>query len=339
VRSRTPPLDRVALLAISLMLPAVPACVSTSPAEVGRGHSAPAVGPVMPAIAVARTTQSQTDEPPLAADIVVAGPSALTRDLIITAKAESPIGASDGTATANFEKSVTEPRPWSTEQKTPDSVLVDAVRCYVNKSPEQAARRLQALDDSDRRLLAVLLPLAVRLGDGALESSDPQDLAVLVDDVQKLLGPLRERAALDVPKLCFCRPVAAAARFGVYELLDENHLFRPGEMVGIYAEVRNFACKPHGSDYRTQVQTSIEVHNDRGEVVWRFDQAARTDTSLSLRQDYCHVGRFALPGSLPAGAYTLWLKVTDAPTGRTVRRSLDFRVTTVKDVTGGGVGQ
>jgi hypothetical protein len=113
-------------------------------------------------------------------------------------------------------------------------------------------------------------------------------------------------------------------------------------MVGLYAEVRNFACAPHGSDYRTRVQTSIEVHDDRGEVVWRFDPPARTDTSLSPRQDYCHVGRFALPGRLPSGAYTLWLKVTDVPTGRTARRSLDFRVTTVKDVkdvTGGGVGQ
>ena len=39
---------------------------------------------------------------------------------------------------------------------------------------------------------------------------------------------------------------------------------------------------------------------------------------------------------MPAGAYTLWLKVTDGPTGRTARRALDFRVTTVKDVKSGG---
>jgi hypothetical protein len=39
---------------------------------------------------------------------------------------------------------------------------------------------------------------------------------------------------------------------------------------------------------------------------------------------------------MPAGAYTLWLKVTDVPTGRTTRRALDFRVTTVKDVRSGG---
>jgi hypothetical protein len=86
------------------------------------------------------------------------------------------------------------------------------------------------------------------------------------------------------------------------------------------------------------VQTAIEVHNDRGETVWRSDPPPRSEPTLSPRQDYCHVGRFALPANTPPGAYTLWLKVTDVPTGRTARRPLDFRVTTVKDVRSGGVG-
>jgi hypothetical protein len=321
-----PPLDRVALLAWGLLLPGLPACVAPSQAEVGRRHAAPAVGPVLPAIEVARVSQSQSEEPPLAADIVVAA-APIGNDVIITTHAEEA------------DESATEPSNWTKDLRRPESVLVEAVKCYLNKSPEQASRRLQALDEADRQLLSSLLPLAVRLGDGALKSADPEDLAALVEDVQALLGPLRERAALEVPKLCFCRPVASPARFGVYELVDGNHLFRPGEVVGLYMEVRNFACKPHGADYRTNVQTSIEVHNDEGEVVWRYDPPARTDPSLSPRQDYCHVGRFALPTNLPAGTYTLWLKVTDVPSGRTTRRPLDFRVTTVKDVTGGGVGQ
>jgi hypothetical protein len=170
-------------------------------------------------------------------------------------------------------------------------------------------------------------------------SADPQDIAVLVANIETLLGPFRERAAVEVPKLCFCRPVAGQARFGMYDLLEENHLFRPGEVVGLYVEVRNFTSVPQGSDYRTQVQTAIEIHNDRGETVWRCDPPPQTDPSLSPRQDYCHVGRFALPSNMPAGAYTLWLKVIDVPTGRTTRRSLDFRVTTVRDVRSGGAGE
>ena len=35
---------------------------------------------------------------------------------------------------------------------------------------------------------------------------------------------------------------------------------------------------------------------------------------------------FRVPDTLPAGAYALWVKVTDVPTGRTAQRSTDFRV-------------
>jgi hypothetical protein len=106
----------------------------------------------------------------------------------------------------------------------------------------------------------------------------------------------------------------------------------------LYVEVRNFTSAPHGDDFRTAVRMTIEVHNDKHEIVWRFDPPALCEHSLSPRQDYCHLGRFALPANLPAGAYTLVLKVSDVPTGRVTQRSLDFRVTTVKDVKSGGEG-
>ena len=70
---------------------------------------------------------------------------------------------------------------------------------------------------------------------------------------------------------------------------------------------------------------TVEIRNSDGEIVFRFDSPNRADSSLSPRQDYCHFGRFTLP-NLPPGAYTLWLKATDVPTGRSARRSLDFRV-------------
>lgn len=338
MRSRTPTLDRAALLAVSLLLPMVPACVATQPGEVARGRTLS--GPIMPPIQVARV--DQTDEPPLAGVVVAARPLGEPKSLaILRVRADSAVGADDRVQAANAEETATDPPGVGTsaDPKRTDSPLVAALRCYLNKSPEQAARLLESMDQADRDLLTALLPLAVRLGDGALKSADPQDLAAVVADVQTIIGPLRERAALEVPKLCFCRPVATPARFGNYDLLEENHLFRPGDVVGLYVEVRNFTSAPHGSDYRTRVQTALEIHNDRGETVWRCDPPPRSDMSLSPQQDYCHVGRFALPANMPAGAYTLWLKVTDMPSGRTTRRSLDFRVTTVKDVRSGGVGE
>jgi hypothetical protein len=331
VRSHAPPLDRAALLAICLL---VPACVNTRQAQVSRGPA----GPVMPAIQVA---VNQSDEPPLAKDIVVSArppgePGILA---ILPIHTASSVGVADQVLQTNAEESASEPGPWSTpELKRTESPLLAAIRCYLNKSPEQAARCLESMDQPDRELLVALLPLAVRLGDGALKATDPQDVAAIMADVQALMDRLRERAALEVPKLCFCRPKVAPAQFGMYDLLEENHRFRPGEWVGLYVEVKNFTSVPHGDDYQTHMQMAIEVHNDRGETVWRFNPPGRTDPSLSPRQDYCHVGRFPLPDNLPAGAYTLWLKVTDVPTGRTARRALDFRVTTVKDVRSGGTG-
>jgi hypothetical protein len=173
-----------------------------------------------------------------------------------------------------------------------------------------------------------VVSLAMRLSDGSLLRADPQDVAAAVEQVNTLLAPLRTRAALEIPKLCFCRPIAAPARFGAYERLDENHRFRPGEMVAVYMELRNFSCTPIDGDFATHVVSTVEIHDAEGKIVFRFD-SDRADSSLSPRQDYCHVGRFTLP-VLPAGAYTLWLKATDVPTGRTARRSLDFRLSSTK---------
>lgn len=209
-------------------------------------------------------------------------------------------------------------------QDPPDTPLVEALRSFQCRQPQQAARSLDACDRSHRELLASLLPLAVRLGDGSLNRADPQDVAAVIEQLNAALAPLRARAALEMPKLCFCRPLAAPARFGAYEQLDDNHRFRPGETIGLYMELKNFACLPHNGQFATHVASSVEIHDAGGNIVFRFD-CDRTEPSLSPRQDYCHVGRFALP-ALPSGAYTLWLKATDVPTGRSARRSLDFRV-------------
>jgi len=196
---------------------------------------------------------------------------------------------------------------------TPPPPLADRARIIERK----------ALDPN-----AGLTPLALRLCDGSLLRADPQDVAVAVEQINVLLAPIRARAALEIPKLCFCRPVSTPARFGTFERLEENHRFKAGETVAIYMELRNFSCTPQDADFGTHVVSSVEIHDAEGKVVFRFD-SDRAETSLSPRQDYFHIGRFTLP-TLPAGAYTLWLKATDVPTGRVARRSLDFRLASNK---------
>ncbi len=213
-----------------------------------------------------------------------------------------------------------------------DPPLVEALRAFAAKQPEQANLFLIRFDKPNQELLAALLPLAVRIGDGSLRNADPDELAAVVDKLAALAAALRDRAALQVPKMCFCRPLPAPARFGSYELLGDNPTFRPGEMVAVYLELRNFSCQPNHGDYQTQVGVSVEVLDADGRVALRFDKS-QTDPSLSPRLDYSNVVRFTLP-ELPPGTYALALKASDVPTGRTARRRLEFRVT-AKDAGGG----
>lgn len=194
--------------------------------------------------------------------------------------------------------------------------------------PVEPPRQLAAQAVESREPPNPMMLLATRLCDGSLMRSDPQDIAAAVEQLNTMMAPLRARAALEIPKLCFCRPISAPARFGTFEKLDENHRFRSGETVGVYMELRNFSSTPQAGNFAVCVQSTIEIHDAQGQVVFRFD-ADRTDSSLSPRQDYCNVSRFTLP-ALPPGAYTLWLKTTDNPTGRSARRSLDFRVASNK---------
>jgi hypothetical protein len=258
-----------------------------------------------------------------------------------------PVPMPPRTATAVVAKPQTEAPPirqikyetkqpgWTPPAVSPAVVLqtvepIDAPLPKVDATaaPPLAAERARIIERKPVDMSSGLAPLAMRLTDGSLMRADPQDVAAAVEQINVLLMPLRARAALEIPKLCFCRPVSTPARFGTFERLEENHLFKAGETVAVYMELRNFSCTPQQGDFATHVVSSVEIHDADGKVVFRFD-SDRADASLSPRQDYCHVGRFTLP-ALPAGAYTLWLKATDVPTGRVARRSLDFRLASNK---------
>jgi hypothetical protein len=206
--------------------------------------------------------------------------------------------------------------------------VVAALKGYQNHSPADADQALRHCDPSSQELLRRLLPLAARLGDGTLADADPNDLAGFVEQVQDLLKPLRTKASLRLDKLCLCRPVQKAARYGLYEPLEENHGFRAGETVEVYLEPRNFACEPRdgGTSYRTHLAVSLELRDARGGLAWRKDFGPVADVSRTPRLDYFVVHGFRVPDTLPTGAYALWVKVTDVPTGRTAQRSTDFRV-------------
>ena len=168
-------------------------------------------------------------------------------------------------------------------------------------------------------MLLTLLPLAARIGDGGLDRASPQETAVLLDQVRQLEAVLRPRAVLALDKVSFCRQIRG---FGDCEPWPPDHVFQPemedrrGEWIQVYAEVRNFTCRPRGQAFETSLGGVVEIRDFNKDLVSRVDFPARIDRTQTPRQDYFVNFPFHLP-RLPEGRYTLHVLVKDmlAPVG------------------------
>ena len=223
------------------------------------------------------------------------------------------------------------------EKAAPESPLAAAFRDLLQNRSADALERLRDYDGASRELLLTLLPLAARVGEGGLDRASPQETAVMLEQVRQVEALLRPRAALTLDKVCLCRRVAD---FGKCEPWPADHVFQPatedhyGERIQVYAEVRNFTCRPTGTAYETSLAGVVEIRSfaDPKHPVARFDFPASVDRSQTPRQDYFVNFKFYLP-PMPEGRYTLHVLVKDmlAPVGddatpRRASRSLDFTV-------------
>jgi hypothetical protein len=229
------------------------------------------------------------------------------------------------------------PAPAPPKAARPEAPLVAALRCALQKSPNEAATWLERYEPAQRDRLLALLRLIVGLSEGDLDRLSPQDLAGMLDQLGELLQALRQRAPLTLDKVCFCRKISG---FGRYDSLPVGHVFQaglsgqPGERVQVYAEVRNFRSRQTNGQFETVLGSVLELHNERGACVVQFNLGSCTDRSQTPRQDYFLNFQAHVPAKLPPGLYTLWVIVKDvtpsaegAPAqARVARRSLDFRV-------------
>lgn len=215
-------------------------------------------------------------------------------------------------------------------QVTRDVPLVEALRMYMDDRPADALKCLSEYETGSQEILLNLLELAARLTRQEKEApGNAKETAFLLEQLERLEVPLRPRAELLIDKICFCRRIEG---FGAYDPIAEDQAFRPGELVRVYVEVRNFTSTKQESKtdtfYLTQLSGKAEIRDEHGQRVWRQEfQRDRPDQSRALRHDYFDNYRFCLPDMKP-GLHTLWIRVTDKPTGRTVERSLDFHVKT-----------
>jgi hypothetical protein len=230
-----------------------------------------------------------------------------------------------------------ESEPLPPPRPAAEAPLVAALRCAVERHPEEARRLLERYDKSDRELLLTLVRLTAGLGAGELGRLGPEEVSAALARLDELAARLRRKAPLTLDKVCFCRKIEG---FGRYEPVPASHEFqagcagRPGERVQVYAEVRNFASRRDDAtrQHETVLQSTLEIRDDWGRKVVAMDLGRCVDRSQTPRQDYFLNFQLHVPPRLPPGLYTLWVRVKDvtpgAPAGapREASRTLDFRV-------------
>lgn len=86
---------------------------------------------------------------------------------------------------------------------------------------------------------------------------------------------------------------------------------RPGKQSLAYVEVVGFASRSEGGEFETRLACQMVLEDENAVVVWQQDFGEVVDRCPARRSDFfCHYV-FTMPEDLPAGRYTLRLRVMD----------------------------
>ena len=122
-----------------------------------------------------------------------------------------------------------------------DSPLLAALRAYVENRPDRAIEHLKSLDKTSQDFVLAVLPLLVRGSQLKANGADPNEVAVLVDQMHAAAARLEPRAALRIDKVVFCQRVSG---FGRYDPWPDNTPYRPSDIAELYMEVRYLTSEP-----------------------------------------------------------------------------------------------
>jgi hypothetical protein len=219
----------------------------------------------------------------------------------------------------------------------PEAPLLAAVRAYVENRPEEAIRHLQGLDRANQDYVLAMLPLLVRGSQMNLAAGNPNDTAVMVDQLQAVAAGMEGKAALRVDKVAFCRK---ATGFGRYEPWPEAQPYRPNDLAVLYVELRHITSEsgagPNGEGFVSRAVVSLEVRDSGGRLIEQTDPTdwrrrvlvarfEHTDHTRSPLRDYSRTYRISVPTQ--PGVYTVTVEVKDPAGNRTARsQPCEFRV-------------
>jgi hypothetical protein len=214
----------------------------------------------------------------------------------------------------------------------PESPLLTALRAYLNGQPADALALLKRYDQATQEILICLLPLIARTSQNGLQAGT-REYSNVHDELMRLGERLGPHADLKIEKMCFCINYQS---FGVYVPIPvESPRFQVGQRVKLYVELKNFTSEWRDNAYMIYHRSTLAflgfdgkpvTFNYRGRIASALPiDEERPDKSRSPRHDFAYHYDFQIP-HMPPGFYTLVLRVTDVPTGRSAERTLDFQV-------------
>ena len=225
--------------------------------------------------------------------------------------------------------------------KDPEPDMEAAVRAFhlvVVGKHQEAIKALNGYDDSTQEFFIRMFPLLAQIARTSIDKMSAQERIALYDQVKGVDVWLRTRCELLVTKMVYCKRING---FADIEPLPADHAFlartenRPGDLVQLYVELRNFASKQtKEGDFLTRLSCSLELRDMQGQKVWShaFDKNETTYRKSACVTDYHGNFSFYVP-ALPPGTYQLTLQVVDETMPeqriRVARKAHVFRVTPV----------
>jgi len=195
----------------------------------------------------------------------------------------------------------------------------------MENEPQLAQQAIPGIDDSTQEFWTSTMWGLSNYFDSET-TPDPSDRAALaLQQLRAATAHLQPSARLELHGLVFCEGIDG---FGVYQPFERN-VFRPGQPVLLYGEVRNFQTELSAAgQYRTVLRSTIEILRNGvdGELVERKQFEPTEDISRSPRTDYFHSYKLDLPNDLTPGPHTLRLTLEDQLSGKIASSTINFLV-------------
>lgn len=216
-----------------------------------------------------------------------------------------------------------------------DPPLIAALRAYLDDKPEAAAEALGSFNRTNRELLAQLLPAGVTASRVNFATAGPTEIGALAARLETPLQSLSPRVPLSLTKALFCTKIDG---FGRYRAVPDGSPLQPGELILVYAELRNVpsivvnAGTPQ-EHYVTDLRRTLRLRDASGNAVpllqadGEYGPARverRPEETQSPIRDYYVEFRFAVPKK--PGGYTVQVEIHDPTNGRQLSAVMPLRV-------------